>query len=370
MKNTAKFLTEKSIQITTKNDKLGNDIVQFNNWLTKIIELKKELKTATFDVLQIVSEFTFFFWLDILGISMKTEKKLERHIEEIQKLNQDLFNVWDFDNFSQHFESILKIISDSLSYIIGLDRNLTIIGQGQSGSTTLNYTKSVTSTSRPKEIQTYTSIHLNQKSTIRPHKSLTSNIFGFHNNANYDRTNFTDTEENELYFDHGLPRNNQSNQTNQADLTELNNTKPSYQHNKPVNNHIHQHNDRNNQKVSPPLPMHPPPVRPLLPVEDITTNNNRMQQRVQQRWFERNSSHIRPNNLRFPYTLTPRSNNKKSFFHQSTIKQSRTSTVSERSGSQKWICKTYITHIAVNKTLYSHIENGLICHLNLKCTIL
>ena len=54
-----------------------------------------------------------------------------------------------------------------------------------------------------------------------------------------------------------------------------------------------------------------------------------MQQRVQQRWFERNSSHIRPNNLRFPYAVTPRSNNRKSFFHQSTNEQSPTATVME-----------------------------------------
>ena len=54
-----------------------------------------------------------------------------------------------------------------------------------------------------------------------------------------------------------------------------------------------------------------------------------MQQRVQQRWFERNSSHIRPTNLRVPYAVTPRSNNRKSFFHQSTNEQSPTATVME-----------------------------------------
>ena len=162
-------------------------------------------------------------------------------------------------------------------------------------------------------------------------------------------------------------RNNQVNQTNQADITELKNTKLSYQHNKPVNNHIHQHNERNNQKVSPSMPLHPPPVKPLPPVEEKTTNNNRMQQRVQQKWFERKSSHIRPNKLRFPYALTPRSNNIKSFFHQSTNKQSPTSTVSETIWFTEMDPRN-LTHIARNITLYSHKENGLICHLNLKCT--
>ena len=44
---------------------------------------------------------------------------------------------------------------------------------------------------------------------------------------------------------------------------------------------------------------------------------------------KRNSDHISPNNLRFPYAITPRSNNKKSFFHQSTNEQSPTQTVGE-----------------------------------------
>ena len=74
--------------------------------------------------------------------------------------------------------------------------------------------------------------------------------------------------------------------------------------------------------------MHPPSARPLPPVEDIATNIYRMQQHVQQRWFDRNSSHIRSNNLRFPYAVIPRSNNKKSLLHQSTNKQSPISTVS------------------------------------------
>ena len=54
-----------------------------------------------------------------------------------------------------------------------------------------------------------------------------------------------------------------------------------------------------------------------------------MQQRVQQRWFGRNSSHIRPNNPRFPYAVTPRSKNRKSFFHQSTNEKYPTATVME-----------------------------------------
>ena len=77
------------------------------------------------------------------------------------------------------------------------------------------------------------------------------------------------------------------------------------------------------------MPNYPPPVRPTPP-EDYTTNSHRMQHRVQQRWFDRNSHHIRRNNLRFPYAVTPRSSNKKSFFHQSTNEQTPTSTVIEK----------------------------------------
>ena len=76
------------------------------------------------------------------------------------------------------------------------------------------------------------------------------------------------------------------------------------------------------------MPNYPPPIRPPPP-EDYTTNSHRLQQRVQQRWFERNSNHFKPNNLRFSYEVTPRSSNKTSFFHQSTNEQTPTSTVRE-----------------------------------------
>ena len=100
----------------------------------------------------------------------------------------------------------------------------------------------------------------------------------------------------------------------------------SYQSNRPQIRS--QNNNQSETQMSPPLPNYPPLVRPPPP-EDYTTDSNIMQQRVQQRWFETNSSHIRPNNLRFPYAITPRRNNRKSFFHQSTNEQSPTATVME-----------------------------------------
>ena len=61
LRNTNVDLNEQKKQIQSKNDRLRNDIINYNNWLTKIIEQKPELKTATSDVIKIVSEFTFLF---------------------------------------------------------------------------------------------------------------------------------------------------------------------------------------------------------------------------------------------------------------------------------------------------------------------
>ena len=96
----------------------------------------------------------------------------------------------------------------------------------------------------------------------------------------------------------------------------------SYQNNRPSNT------TQNETYVSPPLPNYPPPVRPPPP-DDYTTDNNSVQNSVQRRWFASNPHHIRPNNLRFPDAVTPRSNNRKSFFHQSTNEQTPTTTVME-----------------------------------------
>ena len=102
--------------------------------------------------------------------------------------------------------------------------------------------------------------------------------------------------------------NHKNDQTNQTDLPETQNKNiPSYQNTRPVKNHSH-------QKVtyaSPPMSIHPPPVRSPPIIVDITTNYHRMQQRVQQQSFEWNWAHIRPNNLKFPYAVRPRSNNRK-----------------------------------------------------------
>ena len=98
----------------------------------------------------------------------------------------------------------------------------------------------------------------------------------------------------------------------------------SYKNNRPRNGGIN--NTPSTVYQSPPLPNYPPPVRPPPP------NNNEHelpQYHVQQRLSHRYPSHIRLNNLRFPYAVTPRSNSRKSFFHLSTNEQSPTTTVME-----------------------------------------
>ena len=96
----------------------------------------------------------------------------------------------------------------------------------------------------------------------------------------------------------------------------------SYQNNRPSNK------TPNETYVSPPLPNYPTTVRPHPP-DDYTTATNRLQNSAHQSWMATNPHNIRPNNLRFPNAVTPRSSNRKSFFHQSTNEQTPTTTVME-----------------------------------------
>ena len=110
-------------------------MINCNNWLTKIIELKAELKTATSDVVKTVSEFTFLFWLDNFEhINDKRIQFGETFREEIKNLCDDLKNIWKSENYSPHFEITLKVSSDSLIYIEGLENYIKVMDQGQAGS--------------------------------------------------------------------------------------------------------------------------------------------------------------------------------------------------------------------------------------------
>ena len=88
---------------------------------------------------------------------------MEKHIKKKKKgLKQELQNLWDPEYYSPDFKSSLKVISDSLHYNKGLDSSITIIDQGQPGSTTFNYSKSMRSRSTPKDIQSNTSLQIKQ----------------------------------------------------------------------------------------------------------------------------------------------------------------------------------------------------------------
>ena len=99
----------------------------------------------------------------------------------------------------------------------------------------------------------------------------------------------------------------------------------SYQNTRPRQNYNQNSSDK---YMSPPLPNYPPPVRPPPPSDNYIIDQPHTQNNVRQRLFTRTTI-PNTNNLRFPYAVTPRSNNRKSFFHQSTNEQTPTETVME-----------------------------------------
>ena len=108
---------------------------------------------------QIISEFTFLFWLDNFEhINDKRIQFGETFHEEIENLCDELKNIWNSEYYSPNFESTLKVCSDSLNYIEGLENYVKIIDQGQNGVTSFNLSRSLTSTSTPKDVQVNTSL--------------------------------------------------------------------------------------------------------------------------------------------------------------------------------------------------------------------
>ena len=100
LRNTAEYLNEHRQQIQSVNDKLRFDIKNYNNWLTKIIELKQDFKTITLDIIKIVSEYTFLFWLD--NFEHINEKRIpfgETFPEEISYLCKELQNIWNSEHY-------------------------------------------------------------------------------------------------------------------------------------------------------------------------------------------------------------------------------------------------------------------------------
>ena len=222
IRNTSGYLNESRQQIQSVNDRLGSDIKNYNNWLTKIIELKPEIKTASIDIIKIVSEFTFLFWLD--NFEHINEKRIqfgETYPDEIGYLCDELKNIWDKEYCSEYFESTLQISSDSINFIEGLENYVKILDQGQSGSSSFNMTKSSTSTSTPKDTQLSNNSQVKQKSTIKPDKLLTSNLFGNNNNTIEDVDN-SDSDEREIRFDNQFPPSVNQNRRKYQNKDEIN----------------------------------------------------------------------------------------------------------------------------------------------------
>ena len=60
------------------------------------MEVKQEIKTATSDIIKILSEFIFLFWLDYFEhINDKRIKFGETFHEQIENLSDELKNIWD-----------------------------------------------------------------------------------------------------------------------------------------------------------------------------------------------------------------------------------------------------------------------------------
>ena len=95
-----------------------------------------------------------------------------------------------------------------------------------------------------------------------------------------------------------IEKRNQDSFSNRTNVTEQGTSTSihSYQNNRPRNDHT-----LNTVYHSPPLPNYPPPVRPPPPSDN---EHELPQYHVQQRIAHRYPSHIRPNNLRFPYEAT------------------------------------------------------------------
>ena len=116
LRNTTVYLNDQKKPIQSVNDKLRNDIMNYNNWITKIMELNQELKTTTSDIIKIISESTFLFWLDNFEhINDKRIQFGETFHEQIKNLSDEVKNIWGSEYYSQRFESTIKVCSDSIN---------------------------------------------------------------------------------------------------------------------------------------------------------------------------------------------------------------------------------------------------------------
>ena len=107
-------------------------------------------------------------------------------------------------SLEKHFESTLKVYSDSINYIEGLENYVKIEDQGQACSSSFSLSRSLTSTSTPKDVQMNTDSQTKQKSTIKPNKQLTSDLFGNQQKIT-DEIDISDSEDRDARIGNLLP---------------------------------------------------------------------------------------------------------------------------------------------------------------------
>ena len=162
--------------------------------LARIIDIRKETNhEAAVDILRIVSEICYLFWLDNIEYINNTrsfiEKAFEKEIPYLEK--PELQQLWDLKHTSPYHESILQISSNSINYITAQHKKVKIYEREQTGSLSMTTRKNITFTSTPKENLTVPSEKRN--STLVPDKNLSANLFTHKNNSR-ERLNDTDDE--------------------------------------------------------------------------------------------------------------------------------------------------------------------------------
>ena len=145
------------------------------------------------DILKIVSEICYLFWLDNIEYINNTRsligKAFEKELPYLEKI--ELQQLWDQTHTSPYYESVLQISSNSINYIKAQYKKVNIYDREQTGSLSMTTPKNITSTSTPKENLTLPSEK--RKSTLMPDTNPSANLFNHKNNSR-ERLNDTDDE--------------------------------------------------------------------------------------------------------------------------------------------------------------------------------
>ena len=126
------------------NDTLRFHIKSFGSCLARIIEIRREIEHETaVDILKIVSEICYLFWLDNIEYINNTRsfigKAFEKEIPYLEKT--ELQQLWDLKHTSLYHESILQISSNSCNYITAQHKKVNIYDREKTGSLSMTTPK-------------------------------------------------------------------------------------------------------------------------------------------------------------------------------------------------------------------------------------